>query len=576
MRDDDIKLGSVNFEHGMLLTPEHFLRMEQYIDSSVIWMLRHMSSAFGLIGGGPRLPESERGAVHHDPIVVIDADDTGVNVTVTQCRALTPAGCIVDIDPAHPIRRRFGGKDLEGVTESPIYVVCTPHEKQPVQGVADEFNPQMQTERRPVYSIALQVHADWTAYSAAVARLRRPPHGAGYEKDPEFIPACTSMVNHSQLAAGWRQVVEAVTHLASRYTELHRAMMEFVTLFKERGIETELDMETMNFTGRMVVALQDCIYGVLDPVQMPQSFFGALRRFFHSAAVYLDLSPSVRQYFELLKESGETEFIALLEQQRKVLSLTPRWNVHDDLGVELRSALQSISSLQRLEGALEGKYLDFHINRALDAMNFVFDRGGKVLYKLAAKPSRVQGFADELTVTFANLRLEGRDKYRLVLVGEQNATFEKGTRITVEIRINEGSGFKRKPLIMPCDARMSGQCNFEFDFEAPDVPTITDLRVALPGHHPFRTALLFVRQRFYAGAGAEPPARHVQPLEAPPSPRTEPVPRPQRPVPPQQPGFGPPEPPAEHRPPWEAPDRGGRRPQEPEPPPQPPRRRRLE
>jgi hypothetical protein len=211
-------------------------------------------------------------------------------------------------------------------------------------------------------------------------------------------------------------------------------------------------------------------------------------------------------------------------------------------------------------------------------MNFIFDRGGKTLFKLAAKPARVQGVGDELTVFFSQLRLEGRDKYRLILVGEQNATFEKGTRIAVEVRINEGSGFRRQPVILSCEVKNTDQLNFEFDFDAPDVPTITDLKVSLQAHLPIRTALLFNRHRFYAGVTAE-PARPVEPLRAP-----EPVPQ---------------APPPEDYPPQrvarvEAPPRGGRLEPRMEPPaerrpeprpddnrapwdtPPPPRRRRLE
>src|SRR5262249_55538280 len=158
--------------------------------------------------------------------------------------------------------------------------------------------------------------------------------------------------------------------------------------------------------------------------------------------------------------------------------------------------------------ALEGKYIDFRISPSLEAMNFIFDRGGKVLYRLAAKPSRVQGAGDELTIYFSQLRLEGRDKYRLILVGEQNAAFEKDSEIKAEIRINEGSGFRREPLRQQSESKFGEQMNFEFDFEAPDVPTITDLKVSVPAHYPVKTALLFVRHRFFAGGGAQVPAAH--------------------------------------------------------------------
>ena len=582
MNPDDVKLSSVNWEHGMLLTPEHFLRQERYFEAGLIWALRYATSAYGLVGGGPRLAEVERGAVRHDPVISVDEDDQSLGISVTQCRALTPAGCIIDIDPSYPLQRRFQKSELEGVAEAGIYIVCDPNEKKVLDGTLDEFNPQMKTERRPAYWLSLQVHADSAPYSAAVGRIRRQRYGAGYEKDPEFIPACTTLVAHSELTNAWRKIIDDVTLMTERYTELHRAMREFLVLFTERGIETEVDQETVLFVDRMVVALQTCAYDILDPVQTPPQLFGKLRRLFHCAAAYLDLTPAVQQYFDTLKETGETEFIAIIEQQKRILRTTRSWGIHDDLAAEVREANGCLGSLQRLERALEGKYIDFHVSPSLEAMNFVFDRGGKVLYKLAAKPARVQGMADELTLYFSQLRLEGRDKYRLVLVGEQNATFEKGTKITAEIRINEGSGFRRPPVILACESKLPEQLNFEYDFDAPDVPTITDIRVSLQAHYPIRTALLYIRHRFYAQRAQE-PVRSVEPIQpearvAPPTlqpditPPRPPRMDPQREVPPELPRDTKPAP-------WEAQRRveNPRGPAEPEPQPSsPPRRRRLE
>jgi hypothetical protein len=575
MDSDDIKLGSVNWEHGMLLTPDHFLRQEKYLDSSLLWMLRYATNAFGLVGGGPRLEEAERGAVRHDPVVVLDEDAESLRISVTQCRGLTPSGGIVEIDAQHPLQCRIPKAEMEGVSESPIYITCVPHEKQVVDGDQDQFNPQMKTERWPVYQLSLKVSADHAAHSMVVARLRRQRYGAGFEKDAEFIPACTSICSFSELIAAWRKIVDRVNFLSERYTALHQAMREFLVLFTDRGIETETDTETMRFVDRMVAALQDCRYEIIDPVQPPQKFFIALRRFFHTAAVYLELTPSVQQYFDTLKETGETEFIAPLEQQKQIANVLPRWDVQTDLSVDVRSAMQALDALHRLERALEGKYIDFRISPSLEAMNFIFDRGGKVLYRLAAKPARVQGVGDELTIYFSQLRLEGRDKYRLILVGEPDAAFEKGTKIAVEIRINEGSGFRRQPVIVSCEVKDAQYHNFEFDFDAPDVPTITDLKIGLQAHLPIRTALMFIRHRFYAGRGQD-VVRAAEATPLPPEPQISRTPTPSRDVlPPQvQPPDAPPgrtsrlEPPASpretERAPWEA------------PPSPPPRRRRLE
>jgi len=104
---DEIKLNSVNWQHGMLLSPEHFIRQEQYLDALILWTLRYTGSAYGLVGGGPRLIESERGAVRHDPIVVLDEDEETIGISITQARGITPGGRIIDIQPNHPVIQRF-------------------------------------------------------------------------------------------------------------------------------------------------------------------------------------------------------------------------------------------------------------------------------------------------------------------------------------------------------------------------------------------------------------------------------------------------------------------------------------
>lgn len=517
---NDIKLSSVNWEHGMLLTPDHFLRQERYVESLVLWLLRYASSASGLVGGGPRLPESERGAVRHDPIVSLNEDPESIGISVSQARGITPSGRAIEIQPHSPVSGRFLKAELAGA-ESSVYLVSDPSAKEVVDGEHDDFNPQMRTERRPTYRIALQLQAREAADSISVARIRRPQYGTGYEKDPTYIPPCTCMLSHSDLMASWRQIVESVTTLADRYSDLYRAMREFLVLFEERGIETQVDRDAAAFVERMVVVLQNTIYELLDPVQPPARFFGHLKRFIQNAAVYLDLTPGVQQYYDTLKETGETEFISLIEQQKMALHSSRSLQLNENLAVEVRSATQALHTLAHLERALEGKYIDFRVSTVLEGMNFIFDRGGKVLYKLAAKPTRVQGFGDELVIHFSNLRLEGREKYRLILVGELNANFEKGYRMNAEVRLNEGSGFRRPPINLVCECRLSDQRNFESDFDAPDVPIINDARVTLQAHHPIRTALLYTRHRFYGavqsaagGASTLVPSRSVPGAES--------------------------------------------------------------
>ena len=82
--------------------------------------------------------------------------------------------------------------------------------------------------------------------------------------------------------------------------------------------------------------------------------------------------------------------------------------------------------------------------------------------------------------------------------------------IGAEVRINEGSGFRRENYILTGDVKLDEQYNIELDFEAPDVPTITDLRVTIPAYQTVRTALLFMRHRFYASRQEKPDARVLE------------------------------------------------------------------
>lgn len=498
----DVNLSSVNWEHGMLLTPDHFLRQERYTDSVLLWMLRFAASNYGLIGGGPRLDESERGAVRHDPAMVVHDEGESLSISVTQCRGLTPAGCVIEVEPEYALQCRVSKADLTGTGTILIYVTSQPHEKLVVDGQVDEYNPQMKTERRMAYRVQLEPEAASIPLSIAIGRLRRQQQGSRFEKDPSFIPACSTMSAFSELFAAWRSISEGVAQLANRLYDLHRAMRDFLVLFAERDIDTAADAEVMIFVDRMVAIVTDCQYRILDPTQSPQSFFNALRQLFRTAAIYLELTPAVQAYFDTLKQTGETEFISPLERQKRELRDLAKWDLNADLSVEVRATTQSLDSLLRLERALEGKYVDFRHSSSLEAMNFIFDRGGQVLYKLAARPARTQGVANELTIYFSQLRLEGREKYRLILVGESQAIFEVGEKIAVDIRINEGSGFRRQPIIGSSETRSRDQRNFEVDFEAPDVSAITDLRVSFRADLPIRSALLFTRHRFFAGRTA--------------------------------------------------------------------------
>ena len=99
-----------------------------------------------------------------------------------------------------------------------------------------------------------------------------------------------------------------------------------------------------------------------------------MTRLVRSAALFLSLSPPTREYFRLLGEIGEVEFVSMLQQESEALEMGRGFTVHEDLNVEVQKAMRALERLDRLEQALEGKYLDYRLSPSLESINFVFDR----------------------------------------------------------------------------------------------------------------------------------------------------------------------------------------------------------
>jgi len=521
MIDDDVDLRSVNWSQGMFLTPDHLLRQERYVDSLILWLLRYALPAHGLLGGGPRVDSSERGAPRFDPVVEVDDAGDVLKVTVAQCRGITPGGVFVDVQPSRPLNASFNKRELEGATDLGIYVLALPHDKEPDGSLEDPVNPQLQLGRRARYAIRLDVDAGEAPASLLLTRVRRADKGLRFERALNYIPACAFMSSHSALMHSFRQLNEMVAGIADHHGALHRAIVDFVGVARSRNLNIDQDLETLAFVGQMVTALESCAYQLMDPLQAPKRFFQELTRLVRSSALFLSLSPPTRGYFRELGEIGEMEFVSMLEQESQALEMGRGFTVDEDLSVEVQKAVRALERLDRLEQALEGKYMDYRLSPSLESINFVFDRtgGDPVLYRSVAKPARPQAHGQELTFVFAPLRLEARESYRLILVGDRQARFGPGDRLTAELRINPGEGYDHSPEFPTSSYEVDGQRNFAVDFNAPnDVLTINDLRVSLRSAQPIRSAILYVRARLRPTAApiAPPPPLPPRPPVGPP------------------------------------------------------------
>jgi hypothetical protein len=378
---------------------------------------------------------------------------------------------------------------------------------------------------------------DDSAFSSRILvdRLVRPERRERFEHVPGFIPPCATVTAHTEIARVWKRMLETLISLADFYIELHRSIVEYLALCEGKDIDLTVDRETLDFVARMVVTVEHCIYEVLDPATPPRLFIQELYRIVRSSAVFLELSPPTRVYFEKLAEAGETEFLPLIQQQLQALRLDRRWVDQHNLKGEISQLSEAIYRLRRLAEALGGKYLDYRLSPSLEALGFVIDRDRQSLFKAISRVANTQATATESTFVFARLQLGGRERYRVILIGDPRASFVPEETIKSTIRINVGGGTTTEPIYQDAVCEIPGQRNFAIDFETREVGAITDVRVSIRSDHPIRSAMLYSRKFLFAERAVERPAPPPEPpIPQPVGPRT--------PMPPASPSQPQPEP----------------------------------
>lgn len=504
MSDSATGIRSVNWLTGMLLTPEHFLRQDAYVENAFGWLLRHCLPGTGLVGGGVRLEAGQRGLEGFDPKIDVTDDGSAVHVAVLQARGITPSGEPVDVSGRDTVRGRFFKGDLAGTHELLVYLIRTDAwEEDPDSVGQDECNPDQAALRRVTYRVSLSATADEVAHALVVGQLRRASETLSFELDGHFIPVSATVLAHSSLYAAWTRVHSEIKLLAGQYAELHRAVARWVDQIARRGVDVRGDQDTLAFIERAVLGLDTCAYETLDPAMPPQRFFQQIDRAGRRIALALDLSASTREYFQLLA-GADASYNTLLEEERDALAVSRDVGVRADLRAAIAGAEQTLVSVRRLVEALEGKYLDYRVNRSVDSLRFLLDRGGEHFYMAVATPGHPQRDGDLLTFVFSQLSLAGRHEYRVVLFGDPDgmSRWQMGEELRIDLRVNSAAGPSR-PISQSVTCELPGQRNFAINFDTPsDVAAITGLRLTVQPAHRVRGAVLYQRKLGLASDGS--------------------------------------------------------------------------
>lgn len=510
-------LTSVNWTSGMLLTPEHFRTQDRYIDSAMGWLLRYCVSATGLVGAGVRMEAAQRGLAAHDPRFDVHDDGRTVTIAVLRARGVTALGEPVDVDSDAPVRGESARADLAGIKEVPLYLVYTGERVEDASSVgSDPANPSMAARCRAGYALRFSVTADELPHALVIGRIRRASDSLAFERDSQFIPACATMLAHSELYAAWSRMQSELALLGGTFGELHRAVGRYADQVARRGVDARPDLDVLAFAERAVLAIDHCASETADPAIDPRRCFEQVDRLGRRVALALDLSGSTQAYFQMLAGADAT-YTDLLEEQRGILAARRELNLRDDLRQAVARADDTLRRIRQVADALEGKYIDYRINRSLDAVRFLLDRQGDQFYVAVATPGHPQREGDLLTFVFSQLALAGRHEYRLILLGDPQGVsgWQVGDELQVDLRIN-GDGASGRPMSRAVTCEIPGQRNFGVNFETPaDVTTIAGISVQVQPANRVRGAVLLQRR---LGLVAAPPSGVTPPPPSAPPP----------------------------------------------------------
>ncbi len=511
--DDGTRLKSVNWTTGMLLSPNHFRRQDAFLEETVGWLLQYCLPGTGLVGAGVRIPSGERGLSRFDPRVDVSDDGDSVRVSVLEARGLTPLGQLIDIGQGSTIRSSIRRADLAGLNEAQLYVVHGGEREEDPESVGvDESNPTQAAYRRAAFAVRLGSDADTLPSALCVGRVRRQAESLGFELDPRFIPACATMLGHSQLYARWQELHAAMVALSTDFAELHRQCATYIVQIAQRGADVSHDRDILAFVERAVLGIDHCAYETFDPTITPETFFREIDRAGRRVALALDLSESTRLYFADLGQA-DASYGSLLEEERSSLTRPRELASNADLQLSVDRAELTVQRMRSLGDALDARYTDYRLSRSIESLKFLLDGEGEQFFLSVASPGHPQRQGDALTFVFSQLSLAARQRYRLVFIADQQAQgWQPGESMRADVSLNPGSHDMR-PTSYTVACVLPGQRNFSVDFE-PDsaISTLTSLQVTVQPGFRIRGCKLYQRRLGMRGNAAVPVVQPPPPM----------------------------------------------------------------
>lgn len=278
----DMKLYSVNWQDGMLISREHLSGQEAYFEELVRWHALRAADNYGLI----RKSSSGQGALS----LKMSLAGNRLRIEVVRCHALTPGGYYIHIDGEYIVRC----ESEVNTTVVPVYIAVDVDAKRPY----GDPDPGEDMPRIPHLINNYSVHAGRPPelpddQFIQVARLQIS--GSEVSLADDYFPPCVSLFADDRLTVATTDLKNRLENLLSLASRAYSTITASGTL---KGESTSLQVAFNNTINQIVYHLAAQIDRFVPGPNAghPLGMVVFFKNVFRVVSTLLNLHPSLKDY----------------------------------------------------------------------------------------------------------------------------------------------------------------------------------------------------------------------------------------------------------------------------------------
>ncbi|MBU1319286.1 MAG: hypothetical protein KKG33_15410 [candidate division Zixibacteria bacterium] len=420
----DLKLYSVNWKDGMLITQQHLKDQESYFEDLARWHNLDVADSYGLV----------RKSLSGKPALSIDMMASGdkLRVTITRCQALTPNGSYIDISESEKLSLKAETDLTDG--PMPVYISVKPSEKREV----GDPDPEEEIPRMPYLAAGYGLHLGKRpnmpeSMFVQVAELKVTGSEAHFSVG--YCPPCVTInadENLLKTATDFRNRLESLLSLSSR------AFAAITTEGLLAGEKTDLQAAFKDTVFLMAYHISSTLDSFVlgRNASHPLSMVVHFKSLFRVLATLLNLQPGLKDYlnekhFTKERSTDVGRFMAAIDSF--LLSEYDHQNIRDQVGMidsilsDLRGVLGFLAQIRKDELGREAS--------AEDSLTY-----NNRTYRLVPFQSCNLEQVGELSYLLINIENPQAVSDTVVLMSKDLFSTAEWTNMQVRFGVNEARG----------------------------------------------------------------------------------------------------------------------------------------